>query len=831
MRLLFFLFFVFWPFAERVFAQPLVINEVMASNQHTLADAAGDYDDWVEVFNGGASPVQMAGMYWSDNPRAPFKWRIPADDPAATEIQPGGYLLFWFDGRPEEGVLHTSFKLNADGEHVSLYGRDSVLVDSVSFVQQMPDQSLGRLPNGNGGWFQSALPSPRAENGGQPLLPRAPAPQFSQQGGFYPSGLTLHLSSTLEPSVIRYTTDGSIPDSTDLLYQNALFIEKNTVMRARVFAPGRQPGPVATQTFLVRQRHLFPVVTLSVEPEDFFNPVSGIYANALLFDEERPVHICFFETTGSTAFEADMRAELHGTGSLANSQRSLLLKANGDPVEYAIFPDMPQTSYRRLVLRNSGQDWNVTMLRDAYVSDLGRSYSGIFPILDTLHLLFQAYRPTVVYINGQYWGIHNLHEQAGPDLLHNRYRWQEQDVDFIDLYAQALSGDDAEWRSFWQWVSANRLTSDAALQTLESKMDMDNFIDYAIFQIATDNVDWPLKNWRRFRPRTPEARWQWLPFDFDLSFGLLGTDGRWNTGYAGQNAFERAIDSTFRYPSTPDWATLFLRRCVEHRSFQHRFLNRTADLLNTVFESQRTVTRLAAFRSRYQPEMGAHFERWAQGGFGWEMTWEENIQKMRAFAEKRPAACFEHAVRTFNKTTSGTTNVTLEVQPPEAGSIRFSTLSFSTQMLPWTGTYFRDIPIPIAAVAHSGWRFKGWSHQTAATEAKTYVRLNGSRLHLTAYFEPVAPGGSTDTSEAFDHSIRIAPQPAYDALDVTTRTGFTEIRIFTVDGCLLDTRDYSATPLRQTRIPTDQLYPGAYLLSMRFESGKTEWKLFLKQNR
>ncbi len=139
----------------------LYVNELMASNQTTIADEWGDYDDWIEIYNANSSPVLLEGMFLSDNPQTPDKWPLPA-----VEIAPGGYLLIWADGETEQGPLHADFKLDADGESVLLCDRDAVLsIDAIDFGAQSADLSYGRVPDGGADWMVLDTPTPGASNG------------------------------------------------------------------------------------------------------------------------------------------------------------------------------------------------------------------------------------------------------------------------------------------------------------------------------------------------------------------------------------------------------------------------------------------------------------------------------------------------------------------------------------------------------------------------------------------------------------------------------------------------------------------------------------------
>jgi large repetitive protein len=156
----------------------LFINEFMASNQTTIPDEAGDYDDWIELYNADTVAVSLADLYMTDELRAEKKWALPD-----TSIAAGAYLLVWADNETSEGPLHAAFNLGAAaGEQLGLFessGTHVLVVDTLTFGPQKPDTSYGRIPDGGDGWEFLSSPSPRAAN----HLPatRAPKPVEGQE--------------------------------------------------------------------------------------------------------------------------------------------------------------------------------------------------------------------------------------------------------------------------------------------------------------------------------------------------------------------------------------------------------------------------------------------------------------------------------------------------------------------------------------------------------------------------------------------------------------------------------------------------------------------------
>ncbi|MEL6863490.1 MAG: CotH kinase family protein [Bacteroidota bacterium] len=158
----------------------LYLNELMASNDQTIADEAGEFDDWLEIYNGGTSAIPLGGKYLSDDPTRPDKWAFPD-----VEIAPGEFILIWADEDQDQGIWHTNFKLDADGERLGIYddiSQNFALIDEVIFDEQGSDRALGRIPNGTGA-FQEVAPTPGASN--EPLSISAPALQNRLQ--LYPN--------------------------------------------------------------------------------------------------------------------------------------------------------------------------------------------------------------------------------------------------------------------------------------------------------------------------------------------------------------------------------------------------------------------------------------------------------------------------------------------------------------------------------------------------------------------------------------------------------------------------------------------------------------------
>ncbi len=140
----------------------LFINEFMAGNDSTIADENGEYDDWIEVYNGDNVPVWLGDKYLTDNFENQGKWQMPD-----YTMQPGEFVLFWADKDPEQGPFHTNFKLSKIGEEIGLFDSESTgfaVLDSITYGEQQSDISMGRETDGADIWVFFNQPTPGESN-------------------------------------------------------------------------------------------------------------------------------------------------------------------------------------------------------------------------------------------------------------------------------------------------------------------------------------------------------------------------------------------------------------------------------------------------------------------------------------------------------------------------------------------------------------------------------------------------------------------------------------------------------------------------------------------
>lgn len=143
----------------------VLINEFMASNVSANEDNFGEKDDWIELYNNTDDPIDVGGMFITDNLGKLTKYQIPKTNSSLTTIQPRGHLLLWADKDPEQGILHLPFKLTKEGEEIGIVAEDAItLIDSYVFGLQTTDFSWGRTTDGASTWTSFTTPTPGTSN-------------------------------------------------------------------------------------------------------------------------------------------------------------------------------------------------------------------------------------------------------------------------------------------------------------------------------------------------------------------------------------------------------------------------------------------------------------------------------------------------------------------------------------------------------------------------------------------------------------------------------------------------------------------------------------------
>ena len=148
------------PLTEEELAEsnscPVRINEISADNS-IYVNEYYKKNDWIELYNTTDEPIDVAGMYLSDNLDKPTKYQIAGD--VNSVIEPHGYLIIWADKLMTFTQLHAPFKLAAEGGYVTLTDADCTWRDVLYYEPHLGIESVGLYPDGSSDVYVMAKPT------------------------------------------------------------------------------------------------------------------------------------------------------------------------------------------------------------------------------------------------------------------------------------------------------------------------------------------------------------------------------------------------------------------------------------------------------------------------------------------------------------------------------------------------------------------------------------------------------------------------------------------------------------------------------------------------
>ena len=623
----------------------LFINEVAARGTD-YADEAGDFEDWIELYNGSNAPINVGGLFLTDDEDNLTKWQIRT----SLEIAPNDHLVIWTDSDPEEGPLHTNFKLSGGGGELALVqvlNNSTSIIDSVHFGDIPFKATYGRQNDGANNWITFGEITPDATNNGADLW-LAP-PSFSLDNGAYNGNQSLTLSHPQSGIQIYYTTDGSDPSTSSSFYNNPITITDNQAVKAIAVKSGYTNSRPGLRSYLIDNPLHLPTLFLTSDPDNFFSDESGIYVvgtngipgycdsnprNWAQDTWERPANLTLFEQDGSEAFNVDVGVKIGGACSRNFALKALNIylreKEYGDGnINYQLYKGRDHNNYNRFKLRNSGQDFVRMGFRDGLIHTI---------LWDKVDLDLQGFQPTVMYLNGEYWGIHNIRENFTDEYFEFNYGIDKDELDLIKSpglgWQEVKNGDDENYMSLFNFIENNDLSIPANYDYVEDKIDMNEFINYWIAMSYTANYDWPANNVIVWRERKSNAKWRWAVLDTDGSTGNgLGSEGDFDF-----NTLAQITDSTsLSWPNHKN-STLFLRGLLENTQFRDEFIQRNCSFMELVYQPDRVNTMTDSIQNMLLPEINGHIAKWgADNGMGGDYwSWTSWVDAFREFFEERP---------------------------------------------------------------------------------------------------------------------------------------------------------------------------------------------------
>ncbi len=479
---------------------------------------------------------------------------------------------------------------------------------------------------------------------------------FSAPGGFYDDVFALEMQCGNPDNHIRYTTNGNRPTAQSQVYEHALTMDEamfstsnihtivNTipsmyyqpedvqraiVVRAAVFdADGNCVSQVVTNSYFIRALgcdfHGLPVLSIVTDSLSLFDYETGIFVPGALYDPadsthtgnyyqkgdewERPINFEFYDPDNS-GINQQCGLRMHGGASRWYQQKGMKLYAREEYGKkhflHRFFKDSHIVKFKHL---------NLHPFRCSNWLQMGGTDFISQKVASQLNIDAMAVRETVVFINGEYWGIYTLEEAADEHYLKDHYNADLDSVTIIKYWGVPNYGDPTEWRDFlYSFLMNADLTQPEDSAYAYQHIDVPGFIDYILLEVFSANRDWPNNNVKisQMAPGKP----------FRMMF------------YDGDGCFSKVDYPAFNNAISQEHNSMVLNRFLENRGFRFGFFSRYLELLETYFSYDYLKSVLDDYSQLVEGEVDAQSRRF---GFPWNVNkWHADMEKADEFIRQR----------------------------------------------------------------------------------------------------------------------------------------------------------------------------------------------------
>lgn len=508
-------------------------------------------------------------------------------------------------------------------------------------------------------------------------------PSIIQNGGFYENPVVVFLHADDPNVIIYYTLDGTVPGLSSMIYKHPIIVynEESTgddlsqiptsprwkppigkvpgaaILRAIAVDKNNNRSAELVRTFFIgRKQPSLPVIALTVNPKDFFGYKSGIYVLGKSYGDkdnyarknvsldlpwweypsnylsrgdnsERKIHIELFDNNGNPGFNEDAGARINGNATRGYAQKSLRIcfreKYGNAALTYDLFDEKQQHTYNTFLLRNSGNDWDKTMFRDGLMQSL----------MKNSHVDIQKNRDAIVYLNGEYWGIHNIRERFDEHYVANKYHIPVDSFAILELNGIVSYGkknDPDEFKDLLSFVKTHDLSNAQDYAYVCSKIDVQSFTDFLIANIYFCNSDWPSNNVKFWHykaaqnvetPNPRDGRWRWMLYDMDWGFGY--------------NSMSTPDANLLQRAKTVGSVGVLFSALIKNKAFTTQFIDRYKHFMTTEFAPDHLLHKIDSAQTAMKPVIRDHINRWRV--IGTYKDWRNNVDVMRDFARRRRA--------------------------------------------------------------------------------------------------------------------------------------------------------------------------------------------------
>lgn len=539
-----------------------------------LEDEEGNTPSWVELQNIGDETVYLKYLYLTDDLDDPKKWEFKT---GKVKVNSSSVLFFCKKGEKD----HVDLKLKDNGGKLFLLNHQLDIIDSVTYPSMASGISYGI--NEDGIWGYYGEPSPKSANIESAWNESiAPSVTMETEGGFFKDSVKINFPETSNGETIRCTQDGSIPNEDSPKVSEKLVIKTNTVLRCATYKKGSLTTEITTNSYFIDEDVKMPIVSISVDPSFFRDTYyfddhscsNTDHKEGYLKDTEYPVHVEYFVDGSSTqqkSFEIDAGISIAGGCTRYYPKKTVNIqmreKYQDGKLKYKLFDTRPKANkFKTFRLRNMGNRFNQDYIGDAAFTSL----------LEGTGIDYQRSQPAVVFYNGEYYGIHNIREKLDKHFVETNYDIDAEEVTVVEHRSASINGSAAnDYKNLMQSINKTNYSKKENIQSLENRLDINNYIGYMAFEIYALNDDWPSNNVRAWK--SSQTPWKFMVYDIDLGFDRDMTEWK--------NSNKDIFDWIRKYSGETTFAEIFTQ-FYKNPHFRRAFVNQSAILFNTYFNAE-----------------------------------------------------------------------------------------------------------------------------------------------------------------------------------------------------------------------------------------------------
>ena len=598
----------------------IVISELYATNPTSY--------DYIELYNPTDKPVSLSSYRLSDSPK--LSKAITLDTKAV--IKPDSYYTIYCDNstrynqRTNETFIDMG--LNRYGDEIYIFDEYGVIVDSIEYTSSVNGYTCGRDVKSDSTLVYFKGSSPSKKNPDKTLKPPVKTPEFDLESSFVKKGTTVGIIS--EDTTIRYTLDGSVPTEKSPVLKRRILVNKTLNIRVRAFKKGYVPSETATATYIVGRKPDMPVFFVTAAEDDLFSNERGILASNIARgdtfpyksanfwkDWVRPANIQYLDKEGAEQLDFNAGIKVFGQYSRAIDQKSISinLKDKYGPKEicYPFFEDNEVNVFSALVLRNAGQDNSRAFLRDAFCAMV---------IKNQVDVAFMDYKPVVVYLNGEYYGIYDLREKIDEDYFANHEGIDRDSIDIIKGARTVNNGSIDNYQQLMNYLATHDLSVKENYDYICSIVDIDNVICYWMIESFFNNTD--TGNIKYYRGQNDDSKWRIVLFDLD--WALFPSTYKNNMVKSYINPRGHGVKNMF--------STKLMCSLIKNPDFKKRLIELNSQHYKTTFSTERMLGIYDEMVNNLKGEMPYHIERW--GSPASYQTWKKECATLRKIIIERP---------------------------------------------------------------------------------------------------------------------------------------------------------------------------------------------------